>query len=57
MRECIQLLKRQEGQTATEYAAVLAVIVVGSGSAIILLRDQIVAFIQSVGDALAALLG
>ena len=48
-------LKREEGQTATEYAVVLGVIVVGLGGAALALRDQIVAFIQKVGDALTAL--
>jgi Flp pilus assembly pilin Flp len=48
-------LKREEGQTATEYAVVLGVIVVGLGGAALALRGQIVAFIGRVGDALAAL--
>jgi Flp pilus assembly pilin Flp len=48
-------LKRQEGQTATEYAVVLGVIVVGLGGAAIALRTQIIAFITRVGAALAAL--
>jgi Flp pilus assembly pilin Flp len=50
-------LKGQEGQTATEYAVVLAVLVIGVGGATIPLRDQIVGFIQTVGDNLAGLLG
>jgi Flp pilus assembly pilin Flp len=48
-------LKREEGQTATEYAVVLGVIVVGLGGAALALRGQIVAFIERVGAALAAL--
>ena len=48
-------LKRQEGQTATEYAVVLGVIVVGLGGAAIALRGQIIAFINRVGAALAGL--
>jgi Flp pilus assembly pilin Flp len=48
-------LKREEGQTATEYAVVLGVIVVGLGGAAIALRVQIIAFLGRVGDALAAL--
>ena len=49
-------LKRQEGQTATEYAIVLAFIVIGAGGATIPLRDQIVAFIGRLGDAFDTLL-
>jgi Flp pilus assembly pilin Flp len=48
-------LKHEEGQTATEYAVVLGVIVVGLGGAALALRGQIVAFIERVGGALAAL--
>ena len=48
-------LKRQEGQTATEYALVLGALVVGLGGAAIPLRDQIVTFINKVGAALIAL--
>ena len=48
-------LKREEGQTATEYAVVLGVIVVGLGGAAIALRGQIIAFLDRVGAALAAL--
>jgi Flp pilus assembly pilin Flp len=50
------MVKRQEGQTATEYALVLAILVIGVGGATIPLRDTIVAFIQSVGNGLAGLL-
>ena len=48
-------LKREEGQTATEYAVVLGVIVVGLGGAALALRGQIVDFIERVGEALAGL--
>ena len=49
-------LKRQEGQTATEYAVVIGVIVIGVGGAAIVLKGKLVTFIQNVGDGLAGLL-
>ena len=49
-------LKRQEGQTATEYAVVLGVIVVGLGGAAVVLRGKIIDYITAVGDKLAGLL-
>lgn len=48
-------LKRQEGQTATEYAVVIGVVVIGVGGACALLKDQIGAFITKVGGRLDAL--
>jgi Flp pilus assembly pilin Flp len=48
-------LEREEGQTATEYAVVLGIVVVGLGTTAVVLRDQIVAYINRVGAALAAL--
>ena len=48
-------LKRQEGQTATEYAVVLGAIVVGLGGAAFALRNQIIAFINKVGGLLDAI--
>jgi Flp pilus assembly pilin Flp len=50
-------LKREEGQTATEYAVVIGVIVIGVGGAAIVLKGQLVSFIESVGGGLAGLLG
>jgi Flp pilus assembly pilin Flp len=45
-------LKRQEGQTVTEYAVVLGVLLVGLGAIVITLRDSIDGFIIKVGAAL-----
>jgi Flp pilus assembly pilin Flp len=45
-------LKRQEGQTVTEYAVVLGVLLVGLGAIVITLRDSIDTFIGKVGAAL-----
>ena len=50
-----QSLRREEGQTATEYAVVLGVVVVGLGSTAVVMRDRIIDYINKVGDALAAL--
>jgi Flp pilus assembly pilin Flp len=48
-------LKREEGQTVTEYAVVLGVLIIALGGIVFLLRDAISAFITRVGNALAAL--
>jgi Flp pilus assembly pilin Flp len=48
--------KRQEGQTVTEYAVILAVLIVGLGSIVVVLRTAIKDFIDSVATKLADLL-
>ncbi len=45
-------LKRQEGQTVTEYAVVLGVLLVGLGAIVLTLKDSINTFIGKVGAAL-----
>ena len=45
-------LKRQEGQTVTEYAVVLGVLIVALGGVVLALRDSINAFIGRVAAAL-----
>jgi Flp pilus assembly pilin Flp len=45
-------LKRQEGQTVTEYAIVIGVLLVGLVTIVTLLKDQISLFITKVGTAL-----
>ena len=45
-------LKRQEGQTVTEYGVVLGVLIVALGGVVFVLRDQINTFIVAVGDKL-----
>jgi Flp pilus assembly pilin Flp len=49
-------LKRQEGQTVTEYAVVLGVLLVGLGAIVLTLKDSINTFIGKVGTALNALI-
>lgn len=49
-------LKREEGQTVTEYAVVLGVLIVALGGVVIVLRDNIADFIDRVGTALDGLL-
>ena len=49
-------LKRQEGQTVTEYAVVLGVLLVGLGAIVLTLKSSIETFIGKVGTALNALL-
>jgi Flp pilus assembly pilin Flp len=49
-------LKRQEGQTVTEYGVVLGVLIVALGGVVFLLRDQIEIFIKAVGDKLQLIL-
>jgi Flp pilus assembly pilin Flp len=49
-------LKRQEGQTVTEYAVVLGVLLVGLGAIVLTLKASINTFIGKVGTALNALI-
>ncbi len=49
-------LKRQEGQTVTEYAVVLGVLLVGMLSIVTILHDAIGVFIGKVGTALNGML-
>jgi Flp pilus assembly pilin Flp len=49
-------LKREEGQTVTEYGVVLGVLIVALGGVVFVLRDNIAAFIDKVGAALDALI-
>jgi len=49
-------LKRQEGQTVTEYGVVLGVLIVALGGVVFVLRDQINTFITAVGDKLQTIL-
>lgn len=50
-------LKRQEGQTVTEYALVLAFVAIALGAILILLKGRISGFVDKVGDDLDALPG
>jgi Flp pilus assembly pilin Flp len=49
-------LKREEGQTVTEYGVVLGVLIVALGGVVFVLRDAIATFIGKVGGALDALI-
>jgi Flp pilus assembly pilin Flp len=49
-------LKREKGQTVTEYAVVLGVLIVGLASIVIVLRTGISAFLTKVSNALSALI-
>jgi len=49
-------LKREEGQTVTEYAVVLGVLIVGLASIVIVLRTGISDFLTKVSNALSALI-
>jgi Flp pilus assembly pilin Flp len=49
-------LKREEGQTVTEYGVVLGVLIVALGGVVFVLRDAIATFIDKVGAALNGLL-
>jgi Flp pilus assembly pilin Flp len=49
-------LKREEGQTVTEYGVVLGVLIVALGGVVFVLRDNISAFIDKVGAALDGLI-
>jgi Flp pilus assembly pilin Flp len=48
--------KREEGQTVTEYAVVLGVLLVGLGSVVVVLQGQISAFVVKVGTALSGMI-
>lgn len=49
-------LKRQEGQTVTEYGVVLGVLIVALGGVVFTLRDNIATFIDQVGAKLSGLI-
>jgi len=49
-------LKREEGQTVTEYAVVLGVLLVGLASIVLVLRTGISDFLTKVSAALSALI-
>ena len=49
-------LKREEGQTVTEYAVVLGVLLVGLASIVVVLQTGISAFLTKVSTALSNLL-
>jgi Flp pilus assembly pilin Flp len=49
-------LKREEGQTVTEYAVVLGVLLVGLASIVVVLKTGISAFLTKVSNALSALI-
>jgi Flp pilus assembly pilin Flp len=49
-------LKREEGQTVTEYAVVLGVLLIGLASIVVVLKDGIETFLGKVSAALAALI-
>jgi Flp pilus assembly pilin Flp len=49
-------LKREEGQTVTEYGVVLGVLIVALGGVVFVLRGAISDFIDQVGAALAGLI-
>jgi Flp pilus assembly pilin Flp len=49
-------LKREEGQTVTEYAVVLGVLLVGIASIVVVLKTGIETFLNKVSAALAKLI-
>ncbi len=49
-------LKREEGQTVTEYAVVLGVLIVGLASIVVVLKTGINTFLTKVSTALSNLL-
>ena len=49
-------LKREEGQTVTEYAVTLGVLIVGIAAVLIVLRTGINTFLNKVSAALSALI-
>jgi Flp pilus assembly pilin Flp len=49
-------LKRQEGQTVTEYGVVLGVLIVALGGVVFVLKGQINNFIIAVGNKLQTIL-
>jgi Flp pilus assembly pilin Flp len=52
----VEDLKREEGQTVTEYAVVLGVLLVGLASIVLVLRTGISDFLTKVSAALSALI-
>lgn len=52
-----EALKRQDGQTVTEYALVLAFVAIALGAILVLLKAKISGFIDKVGSDLDALPG
>ena len=48
-------LKREEGQTVTEYAVVLGVLIIGLASIVLVLKTGITTFLNKVSAALSAL--
>jgi Flp pilus assembly pilin Flp len=50
-------LKREEGQTVTEYTLVLAFVAIALAAVLLVLKGEIQGFIDKVGDALALLPG
>jgi Flp pilus assembly pilin Flp len=52
-----EALKRQEGQTVTEYTLVLAFVAIALAAVLVALKGNIQGFIDDVGDALDALPG
>jgi Flp pilus assembly pilin Flp len=49
-------LKREEGQTVTEYGVVLGVLIVALGGVVFILKGEIQTFIEAVGDKLELIL-
>ncbi len=49
-------LKREEGQTVTEYAVVLGVLIIGLASIVVVLKTGINTFLTKVSNALSALI-
>jgi Flp pilus assembly pilin Flp len=49
-------LRREEGQTVTEYAVVLGVLLVGLASIVLVLKTGINTFLTKVSNALSALI-
>jgi Flp pilus assembly pilin Flp len=47
-------LKREEGQTVTEYAVVLGVLIIGLASIVVVLKTGINTFLTKVSNALSA---
>lgn len=47
-----QFLKDEEGQALSEYALILAIIVIAVIAVLIVLRDKIVALFQKIADSL-----
>jgi Flp pilus assembly pilin Flp len=52
----VEDLKREEGQTVTEYGVVLGVLIVALGGVVFILRGEIKTFIEAVGAKLDEIL-